>query len=301
LRPSLRAAKPSLSVLQTIPIRITALGEEIGPRTDAAAARDCLIAAAREAGAIALTYFRMGERTLARIEYKAGGSPVTEADLAVDAFLRARLGPLFANAGWLSEETEDNATRLACARVVIVDPIDGTRAFLTGDPRWAVSIALVAAGRPVAGVVHAPALNETYAAAKNCGAALNGAAIVVSNRPTLAEARVAGPKPMVESIARAAGASFDLQAKIPSLAYRMALVASGAVDFALASEKSHDWDIAAVDLILEEAGGRLVEAADESLAYNKAETRHGVLFGASTRLIGPLVAAGRLALAGPLA
>jgi myo-inositol-1(or 4)-monophosphatase len=271
------------------------------PRIDAAAARGRLIAAAREAGAIALEYFRSGERTSARIDYKTGGSPVTEADLAVDAFLRVRLGADFPGAGWLSEETEDDSCRLTCASVLIVDPIDGTRAFLAGDPRWAVSIALVIAGRPVAGVVHAPALEETYAAAKSGGATLNGVAIEVSHRAGLAEARIAGPKPMVESIGRAAGVSFDLQPKIPSLAYRMALVASGAIDLALASEKSHDWDIAAVDLILEEAGGRLVEAVGGPLRYNKAETRHGVLFGAPAGTIGPFVAAGRLAIGGPLA
>ncbi|WP_246731472.1 3'(2'),5'-bisphosphate nucleotidase CysQ [Methylocapsa sp. S129] len=277
------------------------MGEEMGPRLDTAAVRDRLIEAAREAGAIALQFFRPGERTSARIEYKAGGSPVTEADHAVDAFLRTRLSAAFAGAGWLSEETEDDPARLACASVLIVDPIDGTRGFLAGDPRWAVSIALVVAGRPVAGVVHAPALAETYAAARGHGSTLNGATIAISPRQTLAEARIAGPKPMVEAIGRAAGVSFDPQSKIPSLAYRMALVASGALDLALASEKSHDWDIAAVDLILTEAGGRLVEAAGEPLHYNKAETRHGVLFGASAGMIGSFVAAGRLAIGSPLA
>lgn len=277
------------------------MGEETGPRIDAAAARDLLIEAAREAGVIALSYFRSGERTTARVDFKAGGSPVTEADLAVDAFLQTRLGVAFEGAGWLSEETEDDPRRLARANVLIVDPIDGTRAFLTGDPRWAVSIALVVGERPIAGVVHAPALQETYAAARLCGAAMNGAAIAVSPRRTLAEARVAGPKPMAEAIARGAETSFAWQPKVPSLAYRMALVASGALDLALASEKSHDWDIAAADLILEEAGGRLVEASGELLRYNKAETRHGVLFGAPAKLIGPLVEAGRLALADPSA
>lgn len=277
------------------------MGENINLRVDAADARDQLIGAAREAGKIALGYFRAGERTTARVDYKAGGSPVTEADLAVDAFLRARLGAAFAGAGWLSEETEDNSERLSRQSVLIVDPIDGTRGFLAGDPRWAVSVALVIAGRPVAGVVHAPALGETYAAARGCGASLNGAAIEASRRETMAGARIAGPKSMLESIARVGGVTLSAQPRIPSLAYRMALVASGALDLAVASEKSHEWDIAAVDLLLEEAGGRLVEAAGEALRYNEAVTRRGVLFAASTRLIGPLLAAGRLAIASQLA
>ena len=270
---------------------MTALRQDASLPLDLLAARRELNDAAREAGAIALDFFRHGEQTRARIDYKMGGSPVTEADLAVDAFLRERLGGAFAGAGWLSEETEDDPSRLGRAHVLIVDPIDGTRAFLAGDPRWAVSIALVVEGRPVAGVVHAPALDETYAAARGHGAVLNDAVIAVSRRAALDGARIAGPKPMVEAIGRAAGLSFDQQSKIPSLAYRMALLARGAIDLALASEKSHDWDIAAADLILEEAGGRLVEATGEPLLYNQAQTRHGALFGASDRLIGPLVEA----------
>jgi myo-inositol-1(or 4)-monophosphatase len=280
---------------------MTALGQDASLSVDLLAVRGQLIEAAHEAGVIALNFYRRGEPTSARVDYKAGGSPVTQADLEVDAFLRVRLGAAFAGAGWLSEETEDDPGRLGCANVLIVDPIDGTRAFLAGDPHWAVSIALVAGGRPVAGVVHAPALAETYAAARGHGSILNGAAIEVSARETLSGARIAGPKPMVEAIGRAAGLSLVQLPKIPSLAYRMALVASGAVDLALASERSHDWDIAAVDLILEEAGGRLVEAAGRPLRYNQEQTRHGALFGASQTMIGPFVEAGRLAIGAPLA
>jgi myo-inositol-1(or 4)-monophosphatase len=147
-------------------------------------------------------------------------------------------------------------------------------------------------------VVHAPALGETYAAARGCGSSLNGAAIAASRRATLAGARIAGPKALAESIARAAGAALDPQPRIPSLAYRMALVASGALDLAVASPRSHEWDIAAVDLVLEEAGGRLVEAAGAPLRYNEAVTRRDALFAAPAGLIGPLLAAGRAGLAG---
>jgi fructose-1,6-bisphosphatase/inositol monophosphatase family enzyme len=97
---------------------------------DAAAARDRIVEAARAAGRIALAHFTAGQRTPARIDYKVGGSPVTEADLAVDAFLKAELGGAFPDAAWLSEETEDDASRLSRSRLLIVDPIDGTRAFI---------------------------------------------------------------------------------------------------------------------------------------------------------------------------
>jgi myo-inositol-1(or 4)-monophosphatase len=127
----------------------------------ALAARDCLAAAAREAGALTLGFFRLGAATSAEVQSKFGGSPVTEADLAADALLKRRLREAFPEAGWLSEETADDPERLERRALLVIDPIDGTRAFVAGDPRWAVSVALVVAGRPVAAVVHAAAGDET--------------------------------------------------------------------------------------------------------------------------------------------
>ncbi|MBL8588889.1 MAG: 3'(2'),5'-bisphosphate nucleotidase CysQ, partial [Methylobacteriaceae bacterium] len=155
-----------------------------GP-ADWSAARDLLVAAADAAGRLVLPFFRHGAETTASIGWKGGQSPVTEADHAADAFLRERLTGEFPGAAWLSEETADDRVRLDAARLLIVDPIDGTRAFMTGDPRWAVCAALVVAGRPVAGVVHLPALGETYAAAAGAGARLNGAPIAASRRTEL--------------------------------------------------------------------------------------------------------------------
>lgn len=261
-----------------------------------ASARDILIEAARGAGDIALGYFRSGALTSARIDMKPGGSPVTEADLAADAFLAARLGAAFPDAAILSEEREDHPKRLDQELLLIVDPIDGTRAFLSGDPRWAVSIALVSGGRPIAGVVHLPALDQTFAAARGAGASLSGKPILCSNRVLLAGARVAGPKPMVEAIGEVVGFPFVLEPKVPSLAYRLALVANGALDIGFASEKSHDWDIAAADLILEEARAGLVGLDGARLIYNRREIRHGVLLAAPAGMLGALVAASKTAL-----
>jgi myo-inositol-1(or 4)-monophosphatase len=263
--------------------------------TNAVAARRILVGAAREAGRIALVHFTAGERTRARVGYKHGGSPVTEADLAVNEFLRKQLRPRFEDAGWLSEETEDDPARLGCERVLVVDPIDGTRAFVAGDPRWTVSIALVESGRPIAGVVHAPALDETFAAAWRSGATRNGERIKVSARAVLDGARIGGPRALTATIERAAEISLSLEPKIPSLAYRIALVASGALDVALAADKAHDWDVAAADLILSEAGGALVDADGEALRYNRAETSHPILVAASRPLLAAFVSAVRAA------
>ncbi len=261
-------------------------------------ARDLLLAAAREAGALALGYFRHGAETSAAVQAKAGGSPVTAADLAADSLLKQRLRIAFPEAGWLSEETADNPDRLARRSLIIVDPIDGTRAFVAGDPRWAVCAALVVDGRPVAGVVHAPALGETYAAARGEGAELNGATLAVSSRFEAGRLTAAGPKPVLQEMGRRLGVSIDIAPRVPSLAYRLTMAARGAIDFAVAATDSHDWDIAAADLILQEAGARLTDISGEPLAYNMAKIRRRPLLAAPEALAPRLLEAFRGALDG---
>lgn len=247
-----------------------------------------LVAAAHRAGETALSAYRPGRRTSAAVESKEGGSPVTEADKAVDRLLRAELGALHPEAGWLSEESVDTPERLDRRDVFIVDPIDGTRAFMAGDPRWAVSIALVSEGRPVAGVLHLPALRRTYAAVAGQGATIDGGAARVSNAP-LAGGRIAGPVPLIAQVTRD-GFGMIAQPRIPSLAYRLALVGSGELEVGLASTNSHDWDIAAADLIVHEAGGRLTDLEGRPPRYNRPSPRHGVLAAAPADLHDELTA-----------
>ena len=255
---------------------------------------------AREAGDIARAYFRRGERTTAAVEHKEGGSPVTEADRRVDDFLRARLPLLEADAGWLSEETIDDRERLSRRRVFVVDPIDGTRAFMAGDPRWGVCIALVEAGRPVVGVVHMPALEATYVAAVGRGALLNGAPMAVAVRQAIDNALIAGPPSILRALA-ADGLPFQTEPRIPSLAYRLVRVAEGTLDIGIASTNACDWDIAAADIIIEESGGKLLDTEGRSPVYNRSETRHGVLCAAPARLQPDISRALRRALAGTTA
>jgi myo-inositol-1(or 4)-monophosphatase len=265
--------------------------------TDALAARDLLVSAAREAGAVALEYFNPGARTSARVVTKAGGSPVTDADFAADALLKRRLQEALPDAGWLSEETVDDFERLSRRSLIIVDPIDGTRGFVTGDPRWAVSVALVVGERPVAGVVYAPALDETYAAARGHGATFNGESLMSAAGwpPRVA----AGPKLLIEAMAAELGASVEIIPRVPSLAYRLCLAARGAVDFAIATTDSHDWDIAAADLLLEEAGARLIDVSGERLRYNSRQISRGALLAASDAAAPRLIKGFRSATASP--
>lgn len=228
-------------------------------------------------------FFNHGAMTSAAVQSKLGGSPVTEADHAVDRMLTADLRALDPDAGWLSEETADTPERLGKSRVFIVDPIDGTRGFVAGDPRWAISIALVVDGLPRLGVLHLPALGLTFSALEGEGAWLDtGVRVRVSQASTLPGARVAGPVPLIQRFART-GVDIAAQDKVPSLAYRIAMVANGDIEIGLASTNAHDWDIAAADLIVHEAGGFLINAHGHRPVYNQTSSKHGILAAAPER------------------
>lgn len=244
----------------------------------------------RDSGDMALRFFRSGRSTSARIWSKAGGSPVTEADVAVDTFLKIKLSGILPEAAWLSEETADDARRLGRDLVWIVDPIDGTRAFLSGSHDWSVAVALLKGGEPILGIVHAPAHETTFEATAGGGARRNGDAIAVSALDDVAGVSVAGPKPFVDRLARRHEA-IRRPPRIPSLALRIARVAEGSVDVGLISSDARDWDIAAADLILREAGGALCDLDGRPPVYNRPDPVHGELLAAPRRLQARLIEA----------
>ncbi len=186
------------------------------------------------------------------------------------------------------------------ADLLVVDPIDGTRAFLTGDPRWAVSIAFVHDGRPIAGVIHAPALGHTYQAAIGRRAARRFP-IHASKRSTLDTALVGGPRSMVAALAAAARVELAAEPRIPSLALRLARVADRGLDVALASASANDWDVAAADVILDEAGALLIDARGQILHYNRQSVRHGALLAFGAELAPIVTKAARAAFDKPAA
>lgn len=239
---------------------------------------------ARQAGELALTHFRPGERTTAAISYKNGGSPVTEADLAVDRFLHAEMQRLAPEAGWLSEETIDTEARLSHRSLFVVDPIDGTSAFARGDARWAISIALVEAGRPIIGVVHAPAMQQTFSGAVGVGAFLNGDPLVVAQRPSLDGATVIAPRSMHDRI-ETSPRKLVIASRVPSLALRLVDIAAGRHDLVFTTPNSRDWDIAAADIILAESGATLTESGRAPVIYNRPNLARGALIAAARSLI----------------
>jgi myo-inositol-1(or 4)-monophosphatase len=200
---------------------------------------------------------------------KSDGTPVTDADMEVDRVLRATLLEARPDYGWLSEETADDPARLGRRRLFVVDPIDGTRAFVRGRPWWVISIAVVEDGRPIAAAVRAPDLAETYLAAEGGGTSLNGAAIhpstaavvagssILADRQMLAHPEWPEPWPPMRVESR------------NSIAYRMCLVACGAFDATLALNTKSEWDLAAADLIAREAGAVVTDHKGRALRFNQ--------------------------------
>ncbi|MEM6710750.1 MAG: 3'(2'),5'-bisphosphate nucleotidase CysQ [Pseudomonadota bacterium] len=231
--------------------------------------------AAREAGEIALRYFGK-----AKSWTKAGDSPVTEADLAIDHMLHGHLRGAYPGFGWLSEEIEDDGSRLSGAPTFIVDPIDGTRGFMDEREDWAVSIALIQNGEPKLGVLFQPVTGQLYFAEAKRGAHLEASdgtvtSLTPQNTETLHNALLAAPGPRKDD------APFRRAAHIASLALRIARVANGALDGCIAKPHAKHWDIAAADLLVREVGLRLEHASSSSKGhrprYDTASIAHPAL------------------------
>ncbi len=244
-----------------------------------------LQAAVAEAGKLAMTKFRNN----VRYWNKENASPVSEADLAVDHFLRERLTGIDPAAGWLSEETVDVPERLMKERLWIVDPIDGTRSFIAGREDWAVCAALVERGRPIVAAVELPATGESFAATLGGGATRNGQRIRASLKTDVASAAIARPVKLNDALL-AAGNRVEVE-RIHSIAVRLSRVASGEIDGALASANANDWDLAAPDLLVHEAGGKMTDAEGRLPVYNLASHIHGALIAAGSQLQPKLVTA----------
>jgi myo-inositol-1(or 4)-monophosphatase len=232
-------------------------------------------AAAREAGALALEMSRAPIRQW----IKGASSPVSEVDIAADDLLKKRLLGATPDYGWLSEETVDDAARLSRPLTWVVDPIDGTRAFLAGRTDWSVSAALVDDGRPILAAVFAPAEDAMYFAALGQGAFCNEQPLSTSLGGGLDRARVAGPRRHLDRLEQLVP-QIAPQPRVHSLALRLARVAQGALDAALVSSSSRDWDLAAAALLVHEAHGALTTIAGEPLVYNRPKPVHGALVAA---------------------
>jgi myo-inositol-1(or 4)-monophosphatase len=245
--------------------------------SDETLARDgaLLIDTVREAGALALSMFR----TELRNWTKGASSPVSEADIAVNDLIESRLRSVTPDHGWLSEESVDDPSRLEKQLVWVVDPIDGTRGYLAGREDWCVSVALVKDAAPLIAAVFAPVTDEFFFAVRGQGASLNGVSILAAAGDSLDFSRLAGPKPLVERLSPSRD-DVVLYPRIGSLALRLCRVAHGRIDAAFAGGQSRDWDLAAADLIVYEANGRMTALSGDPILYNRSDVTHSVLVAA---------------------
>lgn len=206
------------------------------------------------------------------VKHKPGGDPVTQADLAVDAALRAMLPR--DGEGWLSEESEDDSARLACRRVWVVDPIDGTRQLVDGIPEWCVSVALVEDGEAIAGGICNPASGEIFVGHRDCGVLRNGQPARVSAQISPAGAVV------LASRSETGRGEWDAFRTAPfttrptgSVAYKLGLVAVGLADATFSFVEKHEWDVAAGVALVRAAGGSVTALGCGTLAFNRPSAR----------------------------
>ena len=224
-----------------------------------------LVKGVREAGETARKFFGGSYRQWD----KSKGNPVTEADVEIDAHLRRVFLAERPDYGWLSEESEDDPSRLERSRVFVVDPIDGTHGFIRGRPHFTIVAAVVENGRPVSAAIYNPISEEMYVASKGMGAQLNSLPIRVSTQDNLAGARLLAPRDIGNDPQwRSAFPKTTQIENRASIAYRLALVAEGRHDAVISLSEKHDWDLAAGDLILHEAGGRVTSQGGALLRYN---------------------------------
>lgn len=246
-----------------------------------------ILDAAQEAGALARDIRRRG----LEVQYKPDdNSPVTNADLAADALLTQRLRAARPDYGWLSEETADARDRLDRRRIFVVDPIDGTRAFLRGRPWWSVAIAVVEDGLPIAGAVFAPEVGELYGAQAGQGATRNGEPIRTSATATLDDCRMAGDPVVFQHWSWPQPWPPMRIEHRNSTAYRMCLVGAGDFDAAVAPVRKSDWDVAAGDIIAREAGCFVGDHNGEAFRYNRARPSQASLI-CTTPALAPLILA----------
>lgn len=239
--------------------------------------RALLVKAVRAAGDLAKKHFDLGHTDISK---KSDNSPVTNADIAVNAFLNGYLCGARPDYGWLSEETQDDGSRRQKSRVFVVDPIDGTRAFIKRKPHFVISVAVLDHDQVVAGALYNPLTSECFEADLHGGAKLNGRTIFASDRNEIEHCRMIGYDFKFKALD---WPQMDIKAR-NSMAYRIALVASAQADATVAFTPKSDWDLAAACLIASEAGALATDLQGKNFIYNKQSTKNSGVICAGPKL-----------------
>jgi myo-inositol-1(or 4)-monophosphatase len=222
------------------------------------------------AGKILQGYFRDGGY---QIDSKGKNNPVTTADFEADSKLKQILRDAFPTYGWLSEETVDNDDRLACERVWIVDPLDGTKEFIKGIPEFVVAIALAERGVPVMGVSYNPIKNELFSGIRGAGCFLDGKPVTVSTVSALEHSTILASR---SETARGEWKAYEGRVRvraIGSVAYKLALVAAGQADATFTLTPKSEWDIASGVALIVAAGGRVTDLNGDEMHFNRRDVK----------------------------
>jgi myo-inositol-1(or 4)-monophosphatase len=231
----------------------------------------CILTKAMQvAGAAALQAASDGFET----HTKPDQSPVTSADIAVNQILHSHLQETFPHDGWLSEESPDDHTRLKKSRIWVIDPIDGTKAFIRGEPEFCISVALVEDGRPVVAAIFNPSTDELFAAIRGSGLQLNHKP-VASQEHRRDRQPVIALSPWELHVGRFKSLeALTINHPMHSIAWALALAASGRIHAVATFEPENEWDIAAGALLIEEAGGTMHDGSGQSLGFNRPDPRY---------------------------
>ncbi|MFQ5508224.1 MAG: 3'(2'),5'-bisphosphate nucleotidase CysQ [Leptospirillia bacterium] len=248
------------------------------------------ISAARAAGEVIMSYYEDEYDIKEKGGDERGGNPVTTADLEADNILKRLLLENRPDYGWLSEETADSGERLKCDRVWIVDPIDGTKEFIKGIPQFAISIGLADQGEIILAVILNPAKDEMYAAVRDEGITLNGKPVGVTEQSALKGASVLASR---SEVARGEFDDFKDEFEITpigSIAYKLAMVASGQADLTFTLTPKNEWDFAAGYLLVGEAGGHVQVLGGHPQRFNQEDPLVQGVVATNTALFEPLMA-----------
>lgn len=199
---------------------------------------------------------------------KGGGHEVTSADIAVNNYLSKYLKKNRPMYGWLSEETKDDNSRLKAKKSFVVDPIDGTKAFIDGTIDFVVSVAVIENGYPVVAVIYNPIKNEMFEATLGGGSKLNNVIIKATDKLSVKDIKMIGYSRKFKKLKWPQMKCFTVN----SMAYRIALVASGKADATVAFTPKSDWDIAAAQLIATEAGAYISNINGKVPTYANSST-----------------------------
>ena len=236
-----------------------------------------------EAGKIALSLQKK-----IKVKYKSENQPVTNADIEINNFLLDFFKEKTPNFGWLSEESLDDNSRFETDFFWCLDPIDGTRSYILGKPEYTISLALINNFKPIMGIIYNPTTNEFFHAEEDKGAFCNKTRIKVNSARNFDVCSLAISNSEINILKSHNFFNFKEVKKIGSIAYKIALVAKGKIDIAISLTKKNDWDLAAADLLIREANGKIMETNGKKIIYNTQNLNINSVMAANNNIISDL-------------